>query len=137
MLEQKDHLKRQLDEKNNIISLLIKTRISYLIKEQNVSNNTKDDVSNENVSSSSNVVIPNSISNNSNYNNNTNITVNKDDVRDITFVNSPHKDLLSISEQLRNIRAEHHPKYLESKRNKDTNTEEPLDTPSYVTPVTQ
>ena len=42
----------------------------------------------------------------------------------------PHKDVLSISEQLRNIRAE-------SKRNKDTSTEKPLSTPSYVTPVTQ
>ena len=80
LVEQKDHLKRQLDERNNIISLLIKTRISYLIKEPNVSNNTKDNVSNENVSSNSNVEIPNCISNNSNYNSNTNITVNKDDV---------------------------------------------------------
>ena len=47
------------------------------------------------------------------------MTVNTDDVSDITIVDSPHKDIQSISEQLRNIRAEHHSKYLKSKRNKD------------------
>ena len=42
------------------------------------------------------------------------------------------------------MRTEHHSKYLESKPNKDTskpnkdtNTEKPLDTTSYVTPVIQ
>ena len=65
------------------------------------------------------------------------MTVNTDDVSDITIVDSPYKDALSISEQLKNIRAEHHSKYLENKRKKETNPEKPLDTPSYVTPVTQ
>ena len=71
--------------KNNVISLLIKTRKSYLIEEQNVSYDTKDGVSNERVSSNSVVVIPNTISNNSNNINNTNITVNTDDVSDIRW----------------------------------------------------
>ena len=94
----------------------------------------KDGVSTEKVSSNSNVAIPNSISKNSH---NINFTVNTDDVSDITILDFPHKDVRSISEQLRNIRAEHHSKYLENKRNKDINTEKPLNTPSYVTPVTQ
>ena len=51
LFRQIDHLKREIDEKNNIISLLIKTRKSYLIQEQKVSYNTKDDVSTEKVSS--------------------------------------------------------------------------------------
>ena len=83
-------------------------------------------------------VIPHSVSNNSNGLNNTNMTVNTNHVNDITMVDSPHKDNLSISEQLRNIRAEHHPKYLKSKQNKDAIPEEPLGkTPISVTPVTE
>ena len=34
LLRQIDHLKREYDEKTNIISLLIKTRKSYFIQEQ-------------------------------------------------------------------------------------------------------
>ena len=77
------------------------------------------------------------LSNNNNELNNTKMTVNTDDVTDITIVDSLHKDILSISEQLRNIWAEHHSKYLESKQNKNTNTEKPLDTTSYAIPITQ
>ena len=47
------------------------------------------------------------------------MTVNTYDVSDVTIVDSSHKYILSISEQLRNIRAEHHSKYLKSKWNKD------------------
>ena len=66
------------------------------------------------------------------------MTVNKDEVSDITVVDSPHKDIQSISEQLRNIRAEHDSKYLKSKRNKDAIPKKPLEkTPISVTPVTQ
>ena len=43
------------------------------------------------------------LSNNNNELNNTKMTVNTDDVTDITIVDSLHKDILSISEQLRNI----------------------------------
>ena len=64
------------------------------------------------------------------------MTVNTDDVSHIRIVDSLYKDVMSISEQLRNIGVEHHFNYLESKRNKDTSTEKSLDTPSYVTPVT-
>ena len=100
LLGQKDYLKRELDEKNNIISLLIRTGISYLIQQQSNCYNTKDDVSNENVSSNSNLVISDSISNSSYDINSTNITVNKDNVSDITFVDSQNKAyFLSISEQ--------------------------------------
>ena len=35
------------------------------------------------------------------------------------------------------MRTEYHSKYLEGKPNKDTNTEKPLDTTNYVTPVIQ
>ena len=59
----------------------------------------------EKVSSNSNVVIPYRLSNNSNGLNNTIVTVNTDGVRDITIVDSTHKDIGSIWEQLRNIRA--------------------------------
>ena len=52
--------------------------------------------------------------------------VNTNDVSDIAIVDSPHKDNLSISEQLRNIRAEHHSKYIKSKQNKDAILEKPL-----------
>ena len=65
------------------------------------------------------------------------MTVNTDDVSDITIVDSPYNDVLRISQQLKNIGAQHHSKYLESKRNKDTSTEKSLGTPNYVTPVTQ
>ena len=92
----------------------------------------------EKVSSNSNFVIPYSVSNNSNGLTKTNMTVNIDDVSDIAVVDSPHKDVLSISEQLRNIRAEHHSTYLKSKRNKDAIPEKPLEkTPISVIPVTQ
>ena len=57
----------------------------------------------EKVSSNSNVIIPYSVSNNSNGLDKTNMTVNTGDFSDITFVDSPHKDILSISEQLKNI----------------------------------
>ena len=65
------------------------------------------------------------------------MAVNTDDSSEVTIVGSPHKDVLSISEQLRSILVEHCSKYLESKRKKGTNTEKPFDTTSYVTPVTQ
>ena len=65
------------------------------------------------------------------------MTINTDDVSDTTIEDSPHKDIPSFSEQLRNIRAGHHFKYLESKGNNDINNEKPIDTPSYVTSVTQ
>ena len=63
----------------------------------------------EKVSSNSNV-ISYTVSNNSNGLNNTNMTVSTDGVSDITIADSPHKDIQSISEQLRNIRKEHHSK---------------------------
>ena len=44
---------------------------------------------------------------------------------------------MSDSEVLESSRAEHHSKYLESKRNKDMSTEKLLGTPNYVNPVTQ
>ena len=91
----------------------------------------------EKVSSNSDVVIPYSVSNNSNGLNNTNIAVNTYDVSDVIIVDSPHRDIQSISEQLRNLRAEHHSKYLKSKQNKDAIPEKPLEkTPISVTPVT-
>ena len=66
------------------------------------------------------------------------MSVNTDNVSDITIVDSSHEDILSISEQLRNIRAEHHSKYLKSKRNKDAIPEKPLEkTLTSVTPVTE
>ena len=70
------------------------------------------------------------MSNNSNDINHTNITVNTDDVSDITIVDFPHKVVLSISEQLRNIRAERYSKYPESKRNK----EKPLTLKNHLAP---
>ena len=82
-------------------------------------------------------MIPDSVSNNSNDLNSTNITVNTDDVSHITIIDSPHEDFLSISEELRNIRAEYYSKCLESKRSKDINARKPLYTTSYVTPVTE
>ena len=64
------------------------------------------------------------------------MTVNINEVSDITIVDSPHKDNLSISEQLRNIRAEHHSKYLKNKRSKEAIPKKPLEkTPISVTPV--
>ena len=66
------------------------------------------------------------MSNNSNDLNNTNVTVNTNDVSNIRIVDSPHKNILSISEQLRNIQAEHHSKYLKSKQNKDAIPEKSL-----------
>ena len=66
------------------------------------------------------------------------MTVNIDDVSDITIADSPHKDILSTSEQLRNIRAEHHSKSLKSKQNKDAIPEKPLEnTTISVTPIIQ
>ena len=66
------------------------------------------------------------------------MTVDTNDVSDITIVDSPHKDNLSISEQLRNTRAKRHDKYLKSKRNKDAIPEKPYEkTPISVTPVTE
>ena len=63
------------------------------------------------------------------------MTVNTDNVSDITTVDFLYKNVLSISEQLKIILAEHHSKYLKSKRNKDI--EKSPSTPNYVTPVTQ
>ena len=66
------------------------------------------------------------------------MSINTDDVIDIIIVDSSHKDILSTSEQLRNIWAEHHSKYLKSKQNKDAIPEKPLEkTPISVTPVAQ
>ena len=66
------------------------------------------------------------------------MTVTTNDVNDITIVDSPHKDNLSISEQLRNIRAEHHSKHLKSKHNKDAIPEKLLEkTPIFVTLFTE
>ena len=64
------------------------------------------------------------------------MTVNVNEVSDITIVDSPHKDNLSISEQLRNIRAEHHSKYLKNKWSKEAIPRKPPEkTPISVTPV--
>ena len=66
------------------------------------------------------------------------MTVNTNDVNDITIVDSLHQNNLSISEQFRNIQPEHHSKYLKSKQNKDATPEKPLEkTPFSVTPVTE
>ena len=66
------------------------------------------------------------------------MTVNTNDVNYITIVDSPHKDNLSISEQLRNVRAEHHSKHLKSKQNKGAFPEKLIEkTPNFVTPVTE
>ena len=46
------------------------------------------------------------------------------------MVESPHKDVTGISEQLAIVQVEHQSKYLESKRNK-------INTPSYETSVTE
>ena len=70
--------------------------------------------------------------------NNTNMTVNTNDVNDIIILGSPHEDNLSISGKLRNIRVEHHSKYLKSKQHKDAIPEKPLEkTPNSVTVVTK
>ena len=64
------------------------------------------------------------------------MTLNTNDISDITIADSLHEDNLSISEQLTNIRGEHHSKYLKSKQNKDAIPEKPLEkTPISVTPV--
>ena len=66
------------------------------------------------------------------------MTANTNDFNDVAIVDSPHKDNLSISEQLRNIRAEHHSKYLKSKQNNDAIPEKPREkVPIDVTPVTE
>ena len=66
------------------------------------------------------------------------MTVNTNNANDITIVDSPHKDNLSISDQLRNIQVEHHSKYLKSKQNKDAIPEKPLEkTPISVPLVTE
>ena len=66
------------------------------------------------------------------------MTVNTNNANDITIVHSPHKDNLSISEQLRNIRVEHRSKYPKSKQNKDAIPEKSLEkTPISVPPVTE
>ena len=66
------------------------------------------------------------------------MTVNKNGVSDITIVDSPHKDNVSISEQLTNIRAEHHSKNLKRKQNNGAIPVKPLEkTPISVTPVTE
>ena len=66
------------------------------------------------------------------------MTVNKNGVSDITIADSLHKDNVSISEQLRNIRAEHHSKNLKRKQNNGAIPVKPLEkTPISVTPVTE
>ena len=66
------------------------------------------------------------------------MSADTDDVSHIAIVDSPHKDILSISEQLRNIRAEHHSKYPKRKQNKGAIPEKPIEKPPIsVTPVTQ
>ena len=71
---------------------------AYLLYKQS----RKDNVSTEKVLSNSNFVIPDNISNDINDLNNTHIAINEDGVSNITVVDSPHKDVLSISEQLDN-----------------------------------
>lgn len=63
LLRQIDNLTKEIDEKNNTILLLIKTKKLYLIQDQSVSFNWKDDVNTEKVLSNLNVVIFESISN--------------------------------------------------------------------------
>ena len=63
LLRQIDNLTKEIDEKNGTILLLIKTKKLYLIQDQSVSFNWKDDVSTEKVLSNLNVVIVESISN--------------------------------------------------------------------------
>ena len=63
LLRQIDNLTKEIDEKNSTILLLIKTKKLYLIQDQSVSFNWKDDVSTEKVLSNLNVVIVESISN--------------------------------------------------------------------------
>ena len=63
LLRQIDNLTKEIDEKNSTILLLIKTKKLYLIQDQKVSFNWKDDVSTEKVLSNLNVVIVESISN--------------------------------------------------------------------------
>ena len=66
------------------------------------------------------------------------MTVNKNGVSDIAIADSPHKDDVSISEQLTNIRAEHHSKNLKRKQNNGAIPVKPLDKkPISVTPVTE
>ena len=66
------------------------------------------------------------------------MTVNKNGVSDITIADSLHKDNVSISEQLTNIRAEHHSKNLKRKQNNGAIPVKPLEkTPISVTPVTE
>ena len=71
---------------------------AYLLYKQS----RKDNVSTEKVLSNSNFVIPDNISNDINDLNNTYIAINEDGASNITVVDSPHKDVLSISEQLDN-----------------------------------
>ena len=63
LLRQIDNLTKEIDKKNSTILLLIKTKKLYLIQDQSVSFNWKDDVSTEKVLSNLNVVIVESISN--------------------------------------------------------------------------
>ena len=91
-------LREQLKNKDEIINSLLQ----QLSKRDNIVV-----LANGKVSSNSNVVIPYSASNSSNGLKIAVITVNKDDVSDITIVGSLHKDILSISEQFKN-RAKYH-----------------------------
>ena len=136
-----EHLIKQLQDNTNFLREQLKNKdkiINSLLQQLSKRDDIVVQCSYEKVSSNSNVIIPYSISNNSNCLNKTNMAVNTDDVSDIAIVDSPHKDILSISDQLRNIRAEHHSKYLKSKWNKDAIPEKPLEkTPISVTPVTE
>ena len=136
-----ERLIKQLQDNINFLREQLKNKdetINSLPQQLSKRDDTVFQCNYEKVSSNSNVVIPYSVSNNSNGLNNTNMTVNTDDVSDITIVDSPHKDIQSISKQLRNIRAEHYSKYLISKRSKDTIPKKQLEKiPISVTSVTQ
>lgn len=67
-----------------------------------------------------------------------NITINSTgEISDITIVDSPNRHILQISEHLRNIRREHHSKYMVNERKNDTKIQKYVDTPKYATPVTE
>ena len=69
---------------------------------------------------------------------NINITIDsKKDVGDIAIVDSPSRQSLEVSEQLRNIRAKHHSKYMENKSKNTNHNQKSRDPPKDGTPVTQ
>lgn len=65
-----------------------------------------------------------------------NITINSTgEISDITIVDSPNRHILQISEHLRNIRREHHSKYMVNERKNDTTIQKYVDTPSMLLPL--